>query len=77
MPRYIAYILKPHGDPAAVDLGDAATIEALVADFQKKLHKPRDESVMQTARQLDARIMQPVRQCSARLTRYLSHPMVH
>jgi CHAT domain-containing protein len=38
-PRYAAYILRPNGDPMGIDLGDAAYIDQLIADWLQTLNK--------------------------------------
>ncbi len=61
-PRYVAYLLRPGGDPAFADLGAAAAIDAAVEKLRAALadhdltHDPRP-----AARALDALVMQPVR----------------
>lgn len=58
--HYAAFVLKQKGDSVFVDLGDAATMEALIGDFRQALSKQEDD-VQKRARKLDARIMGPLR----------------
>ncbi len=61
-PRYVAYVLRPTGDPTFADLGEAASLEAAVGAFRRALgdpdiaHDPRP-----AARALDRLVMAPVR----------------
>lgn len=59
--HYIAYLLRSTGDPVSVELGDAAVIDDLVAQFRSALANQHDDSISAIARKLDAAIMQPVR----------------
>ncbi len=58
--RYAAYVLADDGSIGAVDLGEAAPIDALVADFRINLRSQtfRTKTI---ARQLDELIMAPIR----------------
>jgi len=58
--HYAAFVLKPKDEPIFVDLGEAATIEALINDFREALSKQEDD-VQKRARKLDARVMEPLR----------------
>lgn len=62
-PRYIAYILTPTGDPKWVDLGDAATIDELVAQFRSALSDRSQKGMAQVAplsRKLYQMVLHPV-----------------
>jgi CHAT domain-containing protein/lipopolysaccharide biosynthesis regulator YciM len=60
-PRYAACILPKHGNPARVDLGDAATIDADVQALRSAFAHPASKDVPKLARALEARVMAPVR----------------
>ncbi len=60
-PRYVAYVLRPGAAALAVDLGDAAGIDALVARARKSLASPASTDVREIARSLDEQVMRPVR----------------
>ncbi|MBE9032936.1 CHAT domain-containing protein [filamentous cyanobacterium LEGE 11480] len=59
-PRYAAYLLTRDGKIAAVDLGEAASIDQLTAEFRAALQRP-NTSAKSIGRKLDAAIMQPLR----------------
>ena len=59
--RYAAYVLRPDGTPAWVDLGEAAPIDQAITTWRGALADPRRTDVQQLARTLDERIMRPVR----------------
>jgi CHAT domain-containing protein len=61
-PRYIAYVLRPSGDPTFADLGDAAAIDAAVSRLRDALaeHDKRHDP-KPAARALDGLVMQPIR----------------
>jgi CHAT domain-containing protein/Tfp pilus assembly protein PilF len=67
-PRYVAYILKPRGEPQFVELGAAAAINANVEKLRAALRSAGDGGageiarVKQAARALDEQLMRPVRQ---------------
>ena len=60
-PRYIAYVLRREGEPAWVDLGEAAVIERGIAEFRQALSAPHSAEVKRAARSLDELVMHPVR----------------
>ena len=57
--RYAAYVLSAQGNVEAVDLGEAAPIEQLIADFRLAL-STRANNVETIARQLDERLIAPI-----------------
>jgi CHAT domain-containing protein len=62
--RYVAYLLTNQGEIAHADIGEAAAIEQIVANWRKALRQRSsdiDGSVKPLARQLDEKIMRPVR----------------
>jgi CHAT domain-containing protein len=61
-PRYVAYILKPTGEPQWVNLGEAEPIDAAVAQFREGLTDRTQYSLAKTTgRALDKVLMQPIR----------------
>ena len=61
MERYAAYVLWHEGDPAFVDLGEAASINQSVAKLGEALADADSPNVKQAARALDQQLMSPVR----------------
>jgi CHAT domain-containing protein len=61
-PRYVAYILRSTGEPAFVELGEAAPIDELVLKLRAALSNPQAANVREIARALDERAMRPIRQ---------------
>jgi CHAT domain-containing protein/Tfp pilus assembly protein PilF len=59
--RYIAYVLRQHGQPSWVDLGDAAAIDRAVAELRQGLRSPKRADVKRLARAADELVMRPVR----------------
>ncbi|MBD2327997.1 CHAT domain-containing tetratricopeptide repeat protein [Alkalinema sp. FACHB-956] len=59
-PRYAAYLLTRDGTLTAIDLGEAAPIDQLTAEFRDALQRPTTNPT-EIARQLDAALMQPIR----------------
>ncbi|MFO0756845.1 MAG: tetratricopeptide repeat protein [Byssovorax sp.] len=74
-PRYAAYVLHRRGDPKAVDLGEAAPIDAAVKALRQALgdhdltHDPRP-----AARALDLLVMDPLRPLLADVRQALLSP---
>jgi CHAT domain-containing protein len=61
-PRYVAYVLRPSGDPTFVDLGEAAPLEAAVEALRGALSDhDRSHDPKPAARALDRILMQPIR----------------
>jgi CHAT domain-containing protein/tetratricopeptide (TPR) repeat protein len=59
--RFAAYVLKLGAEPAVVDLGEAAAIDAAVREFGAAISDPASRDVARTARALDELAMRPVR----------------
>lgn len=61
-PRYMAYVLHPQGDVAAIDLGDAATIDGQVENLRRQLQHPFTplDAVHQAGRQLHQMLIEPL-----------------
>jgi CHAT domain-containing protein len=60
-PRYVAYALKRLGDPVAIDLGTAESIDRLVSEFRLAASNPQRSDVRQRATALSKRIIEPLR----------------
>jgi CHAT domain-containing protein len=60
-PRYVAYVLRQHGEAQWVDLGEAAPIDSAVTALRQALGSPNRADVKQLARALDEKVMRPVR----------------
>jgi CHAT domain-containing protein len=58
--RYVVYVLKRQGAPVAIDMGEAAPIEAAAAAFRSSVAERRSD-VRQRARALDALTLEKVR----------------
>ncbi|MEQ8537012.1 MAG: CHAT domain-containing protein [Coleofasciculus sp. D1-CHI-01] len=64
-PRYAAYILSSTGEPEAIDLGAADTIEKKITDFRQLFQNGTQlpiPLIKQSARALDQAIMAPIRE---------------
>ncbi|MEW6207939.1 MAG: tetratricopeptide repeat protein [Acidobacteriota bacterium] len=75
--RYAAYVLTNQGEPSHVDLGEAATIDKLIADWRNVLRKGTSDierEVKPLARQIDERVMRPVRTLIGKTRRLLLSP---
>ncbi|HLE62952.1 MAG TPA: CHAT domain-containing tetratricopeptide repeat protein [Pyrinomonadaceae bacterium] len=60
-PRYVAYVLRRHGEVQWKELGTAKQIDAHVNALQQALRDPKRQDVQLLARAVDERVMQPVR----------------
>jgi CHAT domain-containing protein/Tfp pilus assembly protein PilF len=70
-PRYVAYVLRRQGEPQWVELGEAKTIDNVVAMWRQALRNPRRGDVRRLARQVDERVMRPVRALLGETSRVL------
>lgn len=61
-PRYLAYVLKAEGAVTAIDLGDAATIDAQVTALRRQLQDPFTDlaTVRQAGRRLHQVLIEPL-----------------
>jgi CHAT domain-containing protein len=60
-PRYVGFLLQREAEPQWVELGEAASIDAAVAQLRSALRDPTRQDVTALARALDERVMRPVR----------------
>ena len=59
-PRYVAYLLRSTGEPAAVDIGDAEAIERLIHYFKTGLGDSTSTYVQEVAKELYEKLMKPL-----------------
>ena len=71
--HYAAYILSPQGEIKSIDLGEAAAIDQLAAQFRRLLQDPYNDP-KPIARHLDALLMQPIRQKLSNTRKLLISP---
>jgi CHAT domain-containing protein/Tfp pilus assembly protein PilF len=72
-PRYAAYVQQQQGTPQALDLGEAAAIDAKIEAVRQGLRSP-NHPVQPAARQLDQLVMQPIRSLLGSKTHLLISP---
>lgn len=72
--RYVAFVLDRHRPPVSFDIGDAATIDALVDRFRRALRDPADASVADVAREMYARLVAPLRERLGDRTQWFLSP---
>ena len=72
--RYVAYVLRPHGEPKWAELGEAQPIDEAVTALRQALRDPRSNEVKRLARQVDERVMQPVRKLLGKRRQVLLSP---
>ena len=74
MPRYVAYVLRREGEPAAIDLGVAQDIDELVRDFRAALSDPARTSYKEVAQELFGKLIEPLRPSLPGINRLLLAP---
>ena len=74
VPRYVAYVLRREGEPAAIDLGAAQDIDELVRDFRAALSDPARNSYKEVARELFGKLIEPLRPSLSGINRLLLAP---
>ena len=72
--RFAVYVMRNHGVPRGIDLGDAKAIQAAISRFREALRDPLKTDVRDASRALDKKIMQPVRGLLAETTQLLISP---
>ncbi|HKQ79015.1 MAG TPA: tetratricopeptide repeat protein, partial [Blastocatellia bacterium] len=60
-PRYIAYIVRRHGEILWKELGAARAINASVAALRKALRDPKRKEAQRLSRAVDKKVLQPLR----------------
>jgi CHAT domain-containing protein len=73
-PRYVAYVLRREGEPAAIDLGAAQNIDKLVVDFRVALGDPARTSYKEVAQKLFGKLIEPLRSSLSGINRLLLSP---
>lgn len=73
-PHYAAYVVRKHGIPVGRDLGDAKTIDEMIAALRQGLRDPARSDVKDRARRVDERVMRPLRAFVGDATRLLISP---
>jgi CHAT domain-containing protein/Tfp pilus assembly protein PilF len=73
-PRYIAYVVRNHGEVRWKDLGTAKEIDGALDALRQALRDPQRKDVQQLARAVDEKVMQPVRALLGDATRLLISP---
>lgn len=58
--RYAVILLRRRGDPVVMDLGEAAPLESLVAEFREALKDPSRRDVRRLGKGLFGRLLEPV-----------------
>ncbi|MEP7337232.1 MAG: tetratricopeptide repeat protein [Acidobacteriota bacterium] len=72
--RYIAYILRRHGEAQWMDLGEAKAIDEAVAKLRQTLRDKTRQDVKLLAREVDRLVMQPLRPLFGKSRRILLSP---
>lgn len=72
--RYAVYALRPDGHTEWKDLGDAKTIDAMIAAYRGALRDPKRNDVFHLSRTLDEKILEPVRKFFGDATHLLISP---
>jgi CHAT domain-containing protein len=73
--RYVAYVLRREGDPAAIDVGAARDIDRLVGRFRAAVSDPsRNAFYKEAAQDLFAKLIEPLRSSLSGINRLLLSP---
>jgi CHAT domain-containing protein/Tfp pilus assembly protein PilF len=73
-PRYVAYVLRREGDPAAIDLGAAQDINKLVSDFRAALSDPARPPFEEVGKELFRKLIKPLQASLSGINRLLLSP---
>jgi CHAT domain-containing protein/Tfp pilus assembly protein PilF len=73
-PRYVAYVLRRRGEPAAIDMGAAQPIDNLVAEFRSALSDSATANFKVVGGELYKALLQPLRSHLANTKRVLLSP---
>jgi CHAT domain-containing protein len=73
-PRYVAYVLRREGEPAAIDLGVAQDIDKLVGDFRAALNDRESTSYKEVAQELFGKLIKPLQSSLSGVNRLLLSP---
>ena len=72
--RYVAYVLRREGEPAAISLGAAQDIDKLVADFRAALSDPARTSCKEVAQEPFGKLIKPLGSSLSGINRLLLSP---
>jgi len=72
--RYIAYVVRSHGDVQWKELGPAADLDRTIDAYRQALREPGKSDAKQAARGLDEKILQPLRASLGDATHLLISP---
>ncbi|HKP14299.1 MAG TPA: tetratricopeptide repeat protein [Blastocatellia bacterium] len=72
--HYAAYVLRSHGEPKWVELGEAQPVDEAVTALRRALRDPQSAEVKQLARQVDEQVMRPVRRLLGKRRQVLLSP---
>jgi CHAT domain-containing protein len=73
-PRYVAYVLRREGDPAAINLREAQDIDKLVSDFRAALSDRAGTSYKEVAQTLFGKLIKPLQSSLSGINRLLLSP---
>ena len=73
-PRYVAYVIRTHGEVRWTELGAAKEIDKAVDGLRQAQRDPRRKDVQQLARVVDEKVMRPVRALTGDATQLLVSP---
>jgi CHAT domain-containing protein/Tfp pilus assembly protein PilF len=73
-PRYVAYVLRREGEPAAINLGAAQDIDKLVSDFRTALGDHAGTSYKEVAQELFRKLIKPLQSSLSGINRLLLAP---
>jgi CHAT domain-containing protein len=73
-PRYVAYVLRREGDPAAIDVGAAQDVDKLVSEFRAALSDPASTSYKEVAQELSGKLIKPLQTSLPGVNRLLLSP---
>jgi CHAT domain-containing protein len=73
-PRYVAYVLRREGEPAAIDLGEAQDIDKLVGEFRAALSDKASSSYREVAQELFRKLIKPLQSSLSETNRLLLSP---
>jgi CHAT domain-containing protein/Tfp pilus assembly protein PilF len=59
--RYVAYVLRPKGEPLWVEIGNTSDIDRNIGELRTALSNPGSRNIKQVARTLEESVMRPIR----------------
>ena len=73
-PRYLAYVMRRHGEVQWSELGEVKAIDDAIAKLRNALRDPKRKDAGKLARAVDRKVFQPLRPLVGELTRLLISP---